>query len=346
MFNQELLMALFFFFMSGLTAFFVMRLNRGIVKIASDKMEEALMQAEELRKSEKTKELNSILSSIVKKIQDITINLNSLAREIESASEEQASAASQHASGVTEVSATLEELSITARQITANVGELIVASGDALTLLRDGESNLSVTVDQLDEAGKISSDNANKIGELGKRSTIIGEMVTIIKEVANKTNILSINASIEASRAGESGMGFSVVAAEIRELSKETIASAKQVEKAAKEIQDFLGSIVMASESESSRVVTSGRAAKELKGKIENVRATINNNYSFSQKIDVSIKQQENGSKQATQTMNQLAEIARQSAEVARQTLQAVKDIVKLSAELDQTAKMYKMETS
>ena len=286
------------------------------------------------------KKNNDILSEIVNNVKDITVNLNSSSKEIEAAAQEQTSASNEHASGVTEVSATLEELTITAKQITTNVGELVVASGDAIKMLKEGEKEVLQTVSQLDEVGKISSNNTMQIGELGKRSTIINEMVEIIKEVANKTNMLSINASIEASRAGESGKGFSVVAAEIRELSKETITSAKKVEKAAKEIQDFLNSIIISSESESDKVLNSGKVVKQIKTRIEEVTSKINNNYTFAQKIDVSIKQQENGSKQATETMRQMAEIARQSAETARQTLMAVKDIVNFSSELDAVTKL------
>jgi methyl-accepting chemotaxis protein len=164
-------------------------------------------------------------------------------------------------------------------------------------------------------------------------------MVELIREVANKTNILSITASIEASRSGEAGAGFSVVAAEIRELSKETINSAKSVEKAAREIQDFLNSIIISSESESGKVITSARTVKSIYENVEKLVEIISNNYSFTQKIDVSIKQQESGSKQATDTMKQMAEIARQSAETARQILSAVKDIVTLSSELDDVVK-------
>jgi methyl-accepting chemotaxis protein len=226
------------------------------------------------------------------------------------------------------------------------VGELVYSSEEVVKLLKENEKQLLETVSQLEDVGQISRNNTTQINELGKRSVLINEMVELIKEVANKTNILSINASIEASRSGEAGAGFSVVAAEIRELSKETIDSAKKADVAAKEIEDFLGSIIISSENESSKVVGSGKTVKGVYENVGSIVSKINNNYGFTQKIDVSIKQQENGSVQAAETMRQMAEIARQSAETARQTLAAVKDIVAFSLELEKTVSRVKKEES
>ncbi len=300
---------------------------------------------EQLRnKMEGVRKMNEMLGDVVSASKGIIVNLNSSAKEIEAASQEQTSASNEHASGITEVSATLQELTITAKQITGNVGELVFSSEETVKLLKASEKQLLETVSQLDDVGAISKNNATQINELGKRSVIINEMVELIKEVANKTNILSINASIEASRSGEAGAGFSVVAAEIRELSKETIESAKKADIAAKEIKDFLNSIIISSENESGKVLGSGKTVRDVFENVGSVVSKINNNYGFTQKIDVSIKQQENGSIQAAETMRQMAEIARQSAETARQTLAAAKDIVSYGAELEKTVSAARTE--
>ena len=297
------------------------------------------MTSELSKKAEVFKKMNETLAEVIAKAKEITVNLNSSSKEIEAAAQEQTSGAAEHASGITEVSATLEELTITAKQITKNVGELVVSSEEVVKLLNESEQQLIDTGKQLEDVGQISAKNTSEIGELGKRSVIINEMVEIIKTIANKTDMLSINASIEAAKSKESGAGFSVIATEIRELSKETIESAKNVEKAAVEIQNLLKSIVVSSETESKKVVESGKTVNATCNNVEKIVTKINNNYSFTQKIDVSIKQQEVGSRQAADTMKQMAEIARQSAEIARQTSVAVKDIVDFSAELDGVVK-------
>ena len=167
-------------------------------------------------------------------------------------------------------------------------------------------------------------------------------MVKIITEVANKTNLLSLNASIEAARAGEAGRGFSVVSAEIRELSKETIASSKKVTRAAEEIGEFIRMVVSTSEEELQGVESSVRVVEDVFTNIEDISKKINNNYSFMQKIEVSTKQQESGSRQAAETMKQMSEIARQSLEVSRQSMTAIKDLVNLAGSLTEQAQRFK----
>jgi methyl-accepting chemotaxis protein len=283
------------------------------------------------------------LKEVIAKVMEITMNLNSASKEIEAATQEQTTGANEHASGITEVSATLQELTITAKQITRNAGELVVASEEAMKLLKGGESRLVQTLRQIEEVGAISQANTAKIGELSKRSDLIGEMVEIIKDVSNKTNMLSINASIEASRAGEAGKGFSVVAAEIRELSKETLSSAKKVGEAGAQIQEYLHEIVISSESESTKVLESVKTVGEISRNLEEITRKIRSNTEFTKKIDLSIKQQESGSSQASETMKQMAEIARQSAETSRQTLKAVQDIVNYSNDLDSSIRRFRI---
>jgi methyl-accepting chemotaxis protein len=313
-----------------------MVLNQGIVKAAEEEAGRARKAGAESKKlAADNHEMAERMTEIVMKAKEIIAALNAGAAEIEAASQEQTSGATEHASGLTEVSATIQELSATAKQITANVNELVVASGEVISLLGNSEKDLLGTVTRLEEVGKSSRRNSEEIGELGQRSALINEMVDLIKEVANKINILSINASIEASRSGEAGSGFSVVAAEIRELSKETLSSAKNVEKAARDITMFLDSIVVASESEAENVVESGRTVKDIYEKMEQVVGKVNNNYTFTQKIDASTRQQETGSRQAADTMRQMAEISRQTAETARQIAEAVKEIVRMGEELN-----------
>lgn len=281
------------------------------------------------------KKTNDILSEIITKAKEIIVILNSSSKEIDAAAHEQTNGATEQASGITEVSATLEELSITAKQITKNVGDLVGSSEEVTKLLEESEKNLLDTVTQLKNVGNMSNKNASKIGELGKKSKSINNMVTLIKSIANKTDMLSINASIEASKDKKAGKGFRVIATEIRQLSQKTIDSAKEVEKTAREIQDFIQSIVIASENEAKKVIESGGIVKNIYENLESIVLKINDNFSSTQKIDVSIKQQESGSRQAADTMKQMSDIARQSAETARQTSAAVNEIVNLSNELE-----------
>ncbi len=283
------------------------------------------------------------LRNIINNVKEGISQISSATKELEASAEEQTHTATEQASGITEVSATIEELSITARQIAKNTSELVLSSEDIIKVLNEDQENLNDGVIKLSDIGNLSKENATQISELGKRSAIINDMVRIITEVANKTNLLSLNASIEAARAGEVGKGFMVVSAEIRELSKETIASSKKVNEAAGQIQDFIESVVSASEREVEGVQKSVGVMQNLLNNIDLIIKNIKNNYGFTQKIDVSTKQQENGSKQAAETMKQMSEVSRQSSEVSRQSVTAIKDLVVLAGKLEEATKIFKL---
>ena len=308
---------------------------------AEMEQQQKVITREKLDRENVIKNLGEMIDSVEAGISRLT----SASKELEASSEEQTSAATEQASGITEVSATFEELSITARQIAQSTEQLVTSSQAALQMLEQDHKQLKDAYRQISQISELSKLNASQISELDKKSTFISEMVKIITEVANKTNLLSLNASIEAARAGEAGRGFSVVSAEIRELSKETIASSKKVTRAAEEISDFIRQVVGTSEEELQGVENSVQVVEGVFNSIEDISKKINNNYSFMQKIEVSTKQQESGSRQAAETMKQMSEISKQSLEVSRQSMTAIKDLVNLADNLTETAEKMKMDS-
>jgi len=288
------------------------------------------------------KKMINNLRNVIENVKNGISQLTSATKEFEASSEEQTSAATEQASGITEISATVEELSITAKQIARNTGELLISSQEIMKILNTDQKQLEETVSTLSEMENVSKENSAKINELSTRSKIINEMVSIITEVANKTNLLSLNASIEAARAGEYGRGFSVVSSEIRELSKETIISSKKVNIAANDIQNFIEKIMQGAKEEVLAIQKCVELMKKIFHSIEEVGQQINNNNGFIQKIDVSTKQQENGSKQTAETMKQMSGSARQSSEIARQSMIAIRELVSLSDMLEQTVEKFK----
>ncbi len=294
-----------------------------------------------LQDKEKKEQIIYSLNEILINIEEGISKLTSAAKELEASSQEQISAATEHSSGITEVSATIEELSVTAKQIAESTEQLVQATKNVVNILSNNKISLEGAYNRIMNISELIEQNAKEIMDLNKKSVFISEMVKIITDVANKTNLLSLNASIEAARAGEVGKGFSVVSAEIRELSKETIASAKKVTNAAEEIKNFIEKIVENSNKEVNEIKESVFKVKEVVNSTENIMNEMNNNYSFLRKIEISTKQQEVGSQQAAETMKQMTEISKQSVEVSNQSLNSVKELVDLANNLDELVKKY-----
>ncbi len=294
-----------------------------------------------LQDKERKEQIIASLNEILINLEEGISKLTSAAKELEASSQEQISAATEHSSGITEVSATIEELSVTAKQIAESTEQLVQATKNVVNILSGNKVSLENAYNRIMNISSLIEQNAQEIMDLNKKSVFISEMVKIITDVANKTNLLSLNASIEAARAGEVGKGFSVVSAEIRELSKETIASAKKVTNAAEEIKNFIEKIVENSNKEVIEIKESVSKVKEVVDSTGNIMNEMNNNYSFLRKIEISTKQQEVGSQQAAETMKQMSEISKQSVEVSNQSLNSVKELVDLANHLDELVKKY-----
>lgn len=288
-----------------------------------------------LQDKEKKEAILSSLNEILLNLEEGISKLTAAAKELEASSQEQISAATEHASGLTEVSATIEELSVTAKQIAESTEQLVNATRSVVNILSNNKTSLETAYEKITYISNLIEQNAQEVMDLNKKSVFISEMVKIITDVANKTNLLSLNASIEAARAGEVGKGFSVVSAEIRELSKETISSAKKVTSVAEEIKSFIDKIVENSHREVEEIRESVSKVQEVVQATNDIMNEMNNNYSFLRKIEISTKQQEVGTQQATETMKQMAEISKQSVEVSNQSLNSVKELVDLADHLN-----------
>ncbi|MCX7882198.1 MAG: methyl-accepting chemotaxis protein [Brevinematales bacterium] len=288
-----------------------------------------------LQDKEKKEAILNSLNEILLNLEEGISKLTAAAKELEASSQEQISAATEHASGLTEVSATIEELSVTAKQIAESTEQLVNATRSVVTILSNNKNSLETAYEKITYISNLIEQNAQEVMDLNKKSVFISEMVKIITDVANKTNLLSLNASIEAARAGEVGKGFSVVSAEIRELSKETISSAKKVTSVAEEIKSFIDKIVENSHREVQEIRDSVSRVQEVVQSTNDIMNEMNNNYSFLRKIEISTKQQEVGTQQATETMKQMAEISKQSVEVSNQSLNSVKELVDLADHLN-----------
>ncbi|WP_407931694.1 methyl-accepting chemotaxis protein [Geomonas diazotrophica] len=138
---------------------------------------------------------------------------------------------------VTQIATAMEEMSMTVNEVARNTVNAADSAAEVAGNAREGQSVVSQAVSEMRKVADIVRDSAGIVGKLGEKSAKIGEFVAVINDIADQTNLLALNAAIEAARAGEQGRGFAVVADEVRRLADRTVASTKEIRLMVEEIQ-------------------------------------------------------------------------------------------------------------
>jgi methyl-accepting chemotaxis protein len=274
----------------------------------------------------------------------------SAGEEISSSTEEMAANSAEQAQQATEIANSIEDMTKT---ILLNTKNTELASSTALEAgekAREGGKAVVNTIEEMNKIAEVVSRSALKITELGKNSSQIGEIIQVIDDIADQTNLLALNAAIEAARAGEQGRGFAVVADEVRKLAERTTKATKEIAFMIKQIQQdtliAVESIEMGTqEVETGKMIVhkAGLVLEEIiegtgkvSGIINEVANATEQQASSSQEISKNI---ESITSLAHQTSNGTHQIAKASSDLARLT-QNLKNLIEkfnLSFQKDNT---------
>ncbi len=265
------------------------------------------------------------LAALVSDVQRSSVIVSSVITEVAATAKKQQSTANEVAATTTEIGATSKEITATARDLAQTVSHVSEGAQHSATLADNGREALG----RMDETMRRVTDAASGINSrltvLNDKAANIGSVVTTIAKVADQTNLLSLNAAIEAEKAGEYGRGFAVVATEIRRLADQTAAATVDIEQLVKEIQTAVTAGVMGMDKFSEEVRRGvgdvEKVANQLAQIIQNVQAITPRIASVSEGMQV----QSSGAEQISQALTQLGDAARSTAESLHQSNETVR---------------------
>lgn len=279
---------------------------------------------------------NQMLDLIIYLITQTQESSNRLAQassEILSATEQQASGAAEQAASISQTTATMEELASTYRQIADNANQVVQMAEASLGSAESGQQAVMNTLDSMEQIKARAQSSANKILQLGERSQQIGQVLSIINNIADQTKILALNAAIEAARAGEAGKGFSVVATEIRKLALSVVDSTGEIETIMIEIQTAANDLVISTEQELKQVGSGVELAHVTGDSLDQILETIEQTTVAAKEISAATQQQKSATEQVVKAMREVASVAQQTAAGSKQVAGAAEQLSAISRE-------------
>jgi methyl-accepting chemotaxis protein len=292
--------------------------------------------------SDELGELAKWFNEFVSKLQHIISSLAENSRGLAASSEKLSSSSSHIAEGsetqnamVAQVATATNQLNATIAEIVKNVSCAATEADAASSVAEKGGTVVTSTIESMKTISRTAKESNEIISNLGESSKQIGNIINVIDEIADQTNLLALNAAIEAARAGEQGRGFAVVADEVRKLAEKTITATTEIGGMIKEMQSNTDGAILSMESGVAAVeegVTlageAGDSLKEIVEKVESVTGMIN-------QIATASEQQSTATEQISSDIENVANIV-------SNTTDSAKEIASLGSEIDSLANSLK----
>jgi methyl-accepting chemotaxis protein len=261
------------------------------------------------------------ISQYIKSRLTRTINtLASSSTQISATIDQQERIASQQAASVNETTTTMDELEASCRQAAEQAKAAVTAAQQALGLAQGGTQAVEATLEGMFILEKKVGAIAEQILFLSEQADQIGSISQLVSDLANKTNMLAFNSSVEAVRAGEHGKGFSVVANEIRKLADQSEKSAEKITALVSEIQSAINSTVMVTDEGTKTVAAGVQTAQKTNQAFAGVADAVNKVVLNNQQISLNLKQQVDAMQQIVEAMETINKGAKETASGISQT--------------------------
>jgi methyl-accepting chemotaxis protein len=258
----------------------------------------------------------------------------SASTQISSSTEELAAGAQEQSSQASEVATAVEEMTKTLGETNQNIRKVADGAKDAKESARKGGDVVGQTVSGMKRIAEVVNQSASQVKILGASSDKIGEIIGVIDDIADQTNLLALNAAIEAARAGEQGRGFAVVADEVRKLAERTSKATKEIATMIRQIQTDTNQAVASMEKGTQEVGTGITLAEQAGSMLNDIVGNAQSVADMVGQIAAASEQQSSASEQISKNVEAISTVTQQSASGTQQIARTAEDLNRLTENL------------
>ncbi len=283
------------------------------------------------------------LRTLVRGINNATEQLNTAARDAGQVSEQLTAASRRQADEIEKTSQAVVDISQSVQQVSDNAAESAQVASQSLAAAEKGQAAVQNTIAGMNSLREQIQETSKRIKRLGESSQEIGEIVELISDITEQTNVLALNAAIQAASAGEAGRGFSVVAEEVQRLAERSAEATKQIAAIVKTIQSDTQDTVAAMEISTQSVVENARLTDAAGQTLNEIGQVSKKLAELIDGISSATQNQAKATAQVAETMQDIRNISMQTSEGTRQTAQSIGGLSNLAETLKDSVSGFKL---
>jgi methyl-accepting chemotaxis protein len=283
------------------------------------------------------------LRQLVSRINTTAVQVSSAAQDSQQTVLHLAEASDHQAQEIAGASAAINEMAVTIDQVSANAAESALVASKSVSIAHNGSKMVQNTIRGMDTIREQIQDTSKRIKRLGESTQEIGDIVSLINDIADQTNILALNAAIQASMAGDAGRGFAVVADEVQRLAERSAGATKQIGSLVKTIQTDTNEAVKSMEQTTTEVVSGAHLAQDAGVALEEIEGVSANLAELIQNISNAARQQASSAGHISNTMSVIQEITSQTSAGTGATAHAIGDLADMALELREFVAGFKL---
>lgn len=277
------------------------------------------------------------LRKLVATVNETSIMVDSAAKQTENTAANMAKAADNQAQEINAATESVVSMAKSIEEVSGNAERSSDVARHSVEVAHKGGEAVRRTIDGMNAIRETIQDTSKRIKRLGESSQEIGNIVELINDIAEQTNILALNASIQASMAGEAGRGFAVVADEVQRLAERSTNATKQIEVLVRTIQADTNEAVVSMERSTTDVVGGALLAENAGAALDEIEQVSNQIASLVQNISGSARQQAGSAADVTRRTTRLREISEQTGKATTATAAAISKLSELASQLRKT---------